>query len=156
MAPLLSRNGERIKKSRERVASKNKDRLDELMEKAGYVIYETNSTRLLDPTPNRIAICPNRVTLNYHNLFSEQEYPIPIENVIGARVEHGFMHSTLIIETFGYTKPEPLKYLRPKDATLARRYILALVECKKNNIDLSEYNLRELRRKLNRIGTVRH
>lgn len=156
MAPLLSRDNGRIKKLRGGFSSKNVDKLDELVEKAGYVIFEANSSRLFDPTPDRIAICPNRITLNYQNVFSEQEYPIPIENVIGARVEHGFMNSSLIVETFGYTKPEPLRFLRPKDATLARRYILALVECKKNNVDLSKYTLRELKRKLNRIGTVRH
>lgn len=40
------------------------------------------------------------------------------------------------------------------EARRARRYILALVECKKNAIDLSHYDISELKEKLNRIGKV--
>lgn len=135
--------------------SKSSDKLDELATRSSYVIFEAKTRKLFDLFPNVITICPNRITISYSVLFRKYEYPLPIENVTGARIARGFLYSTLLIETFGYEKPEPLRNMKTHDARLARRYILGLVECKKNNVDLSNHNLSELREKLNKIGMVR-
>jgi hypothetical protein len=133
-----------------------KSLLDNIAERSGYVIFEAKSKRFLDFTPNKITICPNRITIVYNNFFGKDEYPLPIENVIGARINRGFASSSLIIETFGYEKPEPFSHMSTRDARLARRYILALVECKKSDINLLDYGIEELRKKLSEIGTVRY
>ena len=56
----------------------------------------------------------------------------------------------------GRPKPAPIKYLKVSEARLARRYILALIECRKANIDLSNLNPDEVREQLKTIGTVQY
>lgn len=147
-------NKNKLHKSSEGFASEKK--LDKLIEYTSNLIFEAQTARALDPFPNKIAISPNRVTLTYKTLFSTYEYPLPIENVIGARISSGRVFSNLYIMTFGLTEPEPLKNMLNRDARLARRYILALVECKKNGVDLMDYGIMELRDKLKNLGAVRH
>jgi hypothetical protein len=67
-----------------------------------------------------------------------------------------FNKATLSIDTFGISKPDPIKNLRVDEARLARRYILALVECKKSKIDISGMELDELKAKLKNIGIVQY
>lgn len=130
------------------------EKLERLAQRAGWIIFELKSSTW--PSFSRVTICPNRVTVSTSGWFSKDEYPIPIENVTGARIfKGGPFFATLHIETFGFSKPEPINKVKVNDARLARRYILALVECKKAGIDLAHYDLPNLREKLNSIGTVR-
>lgn len=131
--------------------------IDELIKRANLIVYETTSKMpIILPYKNKITICPNRVTITYNTLLSMDEYPMPIESITGARVYRDFMYATLNIDTFGVQKPEPLRYLSVNDARLARRYILALIECKKANIQLPYSDINALREKLKSIGMVRY
>lgn len=133
---------------------KDVDELDVLIRRTGTVIYDVRNHLPLDPYPEKLTICPNRINLTVSNLFSKQEFPIPIENITGARLSRTMFFATLTIETFGYEKPPPIKYMKINEARMARRYILALVECKKNGINLNNYELSQLKEKLRRIGKV--
>jgi len=133
------------------------NKLEELVHRSGYVIFET-STRpsLFNVFSDKIIITPSRLTITKQGLFNKDEYPMAIENITNARMFSHFSRASITIETFGIPKPEPITNLRIEDARKLRRYILALVECKKAGIDLSNMNLEELRDKLLEIGTVRH
>lgn len=137
--------------------SKNENiKLNELEKRAQMVIFEAQSLRpLFSKYKDKITICLNRVTITKGSLFSGEEYPMSIENITGARVYRRMMFGTLEIDTFGVVKPDPITNMRINDARLARRYILALIECKKANIDLNSLDLSELRTKLKNIGMVR-
>lgn len=130
--------------------------LNNLAKLASQVIYETRSVwPPWNMSRNKITICGNRVTMTYSSLLNKYEYPMPVENLTGASVYRDFMFGTLYIDTFGIEKPDPFRYLRINDARLARRYILALIECKKANINLPLNNIDALREKLKDIGMVR-
>lgn len=132
-------------------------KLDELEKRAEMILFEARSLRpLFSKNKDRITICPNRVTITRGNWFSLEEYPMSIENITSARIYRYFMYAVLDIDTFGIAKPEPLKHMRLDDARLARRYILALIECKKAEIDLSGLGISELRDRLKDLGTVRY
>lgn len=135
--------------------SENKG-IDNLIKKANLIIFKTNSVfPILNSLKSKIAITLNRVTITYNGFLTRSEYPMPIENVTGARISQDFLFATLFIDTFGIEKPDPLRYLKITDARLARRYILALIECKKANIDLPLDDIRKLRETLKNIGMVR-
>lgn len=140
----------------ETIVAKKDDRLTQLVRSSQNVIFATQTKRPFDPLPDTLTICPNRITITYAGIFGSSEYPLPIENVTEARINTGLVFATLFIETFGLEKPKPLRYLPKEEARLARRYILALVECNRNKVDLSGYNLNELRKYLKQIGKVRH
>lgn len=129
--------------------------LDKLINKSSMVIFETKTGSAFGLFQTKLTICPNRITITNKGLFTKEEYPIPIESVIGARIYTHFFSASLYLETFGYEKPKPIRPLSIKDARLARRFILALIECKKNNVDINSYSLQELREKLKQIGIVR-
>lgn len=131
--------------------------LDDLEKKASTFIFEAQSKRpFLSRNRDRISIYLNRVTITKGDKYTGAEYPMSIENITGARIYKRFFYASLEIDTFGVVKPDFLDYLNPDEARLARRYILALIECKKTGIDLSGLPLDQLREKLKKIGMVRH
>ena len=130
-------------------------KLQDLAREARSVIFETKTVFPFDLFPNTLTICPNRVTITDHGFLYSNEYPIPIEVITGARLYKTLFFASLTIETFGYCKPPALKYLKTHHARLARRYILALIECHHQNINLSHYHPAELRLLLKEIGMVR-
>lgn len=132
------------------------DKLEELASRAGLIIFEVTTKPSLFSARTTLTICPNRVTISKKGMFSREEYPMAIENVTNARVFTHFRRASLEFETFGIPKPDVMKGLRVDDARLARRYILALIECKKNNIDLNYADAGSLRDRLKEIGMVRH
>ncbi len=138
------------------VGAKNDEggRLDSLAKEAETIIFEAKSTFPFDFTPNKITICTNRVTITAKKILSSEEYPLPIANITNARITESPLFATLIIETFGVQAPPPLRYLKKTKAHKARRYLLALIQCKKDSVDLSGYTLRELKEKLQKIGKV--
>ncbi len=136
------------------VAQKKSD-LDLMIEKSSKVIFKTTSVYPFDFFPSVITICPDKVTVTQRQFFLRQEYPLLIESITGARIGLGIFFATLYIDTFGVKDPPgPINFLRKNDARLARRYILALIECKKSNVDLAKYSIDELKEKLLMIGRV--
>jgi hypothetical protein len=130
--------------------------LDDLVRKSHCVIFQTHSIFPFDLYPNGVTICIDKVIFVYRGFGTRDEFPILIESITGARVTKTLFFSSLSIETFGFKiTPEPVKYLRHTDARLARRYILALIECKKANVDLNDYAIEEIQEKLKDIGMVR-
>lgn len=133
-----------------------KSPLDSLVTRSSQVIFEAEGLFPFEIFPDKITICPNRITITRRGIMTKYECPMLMESVTGARIFQNMFFATLYIETFGLKEtPEPLKYLRINEARLARRYILALIECKKANIDLSTHSITELRKKLLEIGRVR-
>jgi hypothetical protein len=134
----------------------NEIKLDELAFRSEFVIYEVSSKSSLFNPKITLTICPNRVAITKRSFFSREEYPMLIDSITNSRIFTHFGRATIYIDTFGIEKPEPLSNMKIDEARLARRYILALIECKKSNINLSNMNLYELRQKLKSIGTVRY
>jgi len=130
--------------------------LDNLVELSKQIIFEARSIFPFDLFPNIITICLDKIIINYKDLFGRDQYALLLENVVGARVTYSLFFASLHIETFGIKdSPTPISYLKSLDARLARRYILALIECKKANIDLTGYSIEDIRDKLKKLGKVR-
>jgi len=152
--PSLTVAGSSVKKRASKEETPKND-LDLLVEKSSKVIFRASSTY---PYwfPNVITICPDKITVTHKQFLMRTEYPLLLDSVTGSRIGTGWFFATLYIDTFGVKDPPPpINYLRKSDARQARRYILALIECKKSNLDLSKYPLDELREKLLKIGRVR-
>ena len=125
-----------------------------LSAESDFVIFQTKSAIPFNPFPSTVVVTPTRITITIPNLFTREEYPVPIDFIAGARVFHSLLFSSLMLETFRYDTPPPVRFLKHKDAALARRYILALVDCWRNNVDISQYPQEQLIEKLLAIGKV--
>lgn len=138
-------------------SDKDQHKLTELVHRSGLYIFEvTSQFPLISSFRDKLIISANRITLLKRGLFYIDEYPMPIESITDASIFTHLFYSALTIETFGIPKPTPIKYLKVNEARLARRYILALIECRKANIDLSNLNPNEVREQLKTIGTVQY
>ncbi len=131
------------------------DKLEALAKLSKEVLFEAKSVFPFELYPDKITISTNRITIIYSNPFSKDERPIPIEFINTAHVTRGIFFASLSIETFGVEKPNPINHLKIDDARKARRYILALVECKKNGVNFANYDIKEIKQKLLSIGKVR-
>lgn len=131
------------------------DKLEMLADLSHQVLFEAKSVYPYELWPDKITICLNRITITYKKPFSVDERPIPIEYLNTAHVTRGMFFASLSIETFGVEKPNPIHHLKIDDARTARRYILGLIECKKNGINFGDYEIGEIKQKLQEIGKVR-
>lgn len=131
------------------------DKLSVLADLSHQVLFEAKSVYPYELWPDKITICLNRITITYKKPFSVDERPIPIEYLNTAHVTKGLLFASLSIETFGVEKPNPIYHLRIDDARTARRYILGLIECKKNGVNFGDYKISEIKEKLQDIGKVK-
>lgn len=131
------------------------DKLSVLADLSHLVLFEAKSVYPYELWPDKITICLNRITITYKKPFSVDERPIPIEYLNTAHVTRGMFFASLSIETFGVEKPNPIHHLKIDEARTARRYILGLIECKKNGVNFGDYEINEIKQKLQDIGKVR-
>ncbi len=133
----------------------SEDKLFLLAQKSKQMVFETKSIFPFELFPDKLVICLNRINITYSKLWFRDERPIPFEYINTAHISRGLFFASLSIETFGVEKPPAINHLPIDEARVARRYILALVECKKNGIDFSGYSLGEIKDQLQTIGKVR-
>ncbi len=131
------------------------DKLSILADLSHQVLFEAKSVYPYELWPDKITICLNRITITYKKPFSVDERPIPIEYLNTAHVTRGMFFASLSIETFGVEKPNPIYHLKIDEARTARRYILGLIECKKNGVNFGEYEIEEIKERLQDLGKVR-
>ncbi len=131
------------------------DKLSALADLSHQVLFEAKSVYPYELWPDKITICLNRITITYKKPFSVDERPIPIEYLNTAHVTRGVFFASLSIETFGVEKPNPIRHLKIDEARTARRYILGLIECKKNGVNFGDYEIEEIKEKLQDLGKVR-
>lgn len=136
---------------------KEKHKLDQLVSKSNRVLMRVTAVFPFDFFPNTVVIDENKVDLVYRTFFfSQQVFSILTKNINFVTIEAGPIFATLIMEVKGFEQnPLPIRYLWKNDAIRARRMIMGLVACAHENINLSVFTLRELKRKVEEIGIAR-
>ncbi len=113
-------------------ARKEFKKLEKLVEKTNNVIYEISSTFPFQLFPDRIIIDENKVTLARKELFFKRTFPIMYDDIITVKVDRGILFAAIEFEIKRLEKsPRPINYLNPKEASTAKKYIMGLVEAKK-------------------------
>ena len=129
--------------------------LDSLVKTVKYQLHEAKGVFPFDFFPDSVIVDLNKVTIINRFLFSKNAYPVLIEDIKTVNDFHGILFSSLTFEVSGFeTNPAPVKWLWQKDAQKVRRYILAIKEARKRNIDLEALKHSEIKEKLEEIGKV--
>ena len=129
------------------------DELGKLIDKTNTAIYEISSVFPFRLFPDKIIIDGNKVTVVRKSLFFKRVFPIMYEDLITVKLNRSFLFAAIEFEIKRISKkPRPISYLRPKEATLAKKYIMGLVEAKSAKIDLSKLSTQQIREKLEEIG----
>jgi hypothetical protein len=84
---------------------------------------------------------------------SERNKPMPLDYLMSVTVTRGILFAAISFEITGFeTNPGDITHLWPSDAAKAKRYIMGLIEAKKENIDLSPVKPSEIRDHVEEIG----
>lgn len=129
------------------------DKLGKLIDKTNSIIYEISSFFPFQLFPDRVIIDENKVTIVRKELFFKRVYSIMFEDILTVRVNRGIIFAAIEfkVKRFGQNI-RPITYLLPKEATLAKKYILGLIEAKNAKIDMSKLNVFQIKDKLEEIG----
>lgn len=129
------------------------DKLGKLIDKTNSVIYEISSTFPFQLFPDKLIIDENKVTIVRKELFFKRVFPIMYEDLITVKVNRSFIFAAMEFEIKRISKrPRPVSFLNPREATLAKKYIMGLIEAKNAKIDLSKLSTPQIREKLEEIG----
>lgn len=128
-------------------------KLDKLAKETNNVIYQISSVFPFQIFPDKIIIDENKVTIVRKELFFKRTIPIMYKDVLNVKINRGILFAAMEIAVMrSHPGPRPILYLHPKEATLAKKYILGLMETKKANIDISKLTKEQVREKLEKIG----
>lgn len=130
------------------------ERFDQIAKRAQRTIFATQSVFPLDLFPDKLIIDENKVDISLGKFIGSREvYSIPLQNINGARSNSSIIFAGIGIEVEGYNlNPPEIRHLWKRDAITARRIINGLVTAIKQEIDLSQLDLKSLREKLIDIG----
>lgn len=131
-------------------------KLDSLVEQSRRVLFTTRTIFPFDFFPDIIQIDENKVDIIERIFFfSEQVFPIAITDIRNVTVTTDLLFASLTIEIRGYeTNPGQIKFLQKYAAAKIRRLIFGLMQCKKQDIDLTSIPVKELVPKLEQIGAA--
>jgi len=135
---------------------KKHKRLNELTEMTDNRLYKLSAIFPFDLFPNQIIIEQKQVIIIYKQFFyTAQDYHILISDILMPIIETSFFFATLKIELGmgGFQQnPPPVAHLNKNDAIKAKRIIVGLTICHKENIDLSGLSREQILKKIEEIG----
>lgn len=130
------------------------ERFDTLVSGCRRMLLRITGVFPFDFFPDEVIIDECKVSVVFHEFFmSEDIHSVNIDMIKDVDVEAGPFFAQLQIVPDGYP-PHPLivRYLRKKDAALARSVIQGLMVVRKNNVDLAKIDAPDLVDKLELLG----
>jgi len=137
-------------------SKKERDKLNHLVSKSETTLYEIKTVFPFTLFPDTVTIEEDKVVITYRRFFSSQTiFPILFENLLSTNIMTTIFFGTLVFEIEGFeTNPEPVRFLKKREAIQAHKIITGLTLSTKQGIDLSSFSKEEVLRKIKQIGTA--
>lgn len=134
-----------------------KEKLQSLIDKTHRVIFRAKTVFPFDFFPDEIIIDQNKIDIVINIFFSSSDtVTIPFKIVQTAHVSTDLFFGTLTLNLeFSKENPVAVRFLTRTDAIKAKRIINGLAICEKENIDLSKFDIEDIREKVEEIGKTR-
>lgn len=119
---------------------KNKDtqKLQAMASGTDEVLLEISSVFPFQLFPDTVILDKNKVSIVHRALLFKRIFPLLYTDIQTVRVNKSILFSALEFEVRGYDRnPRPVTHLDPLEAEKAERYILGLVNAKRERVDLS-------------------
>lgn len=138
-------------------SNSQENKLNALTYKTDTVIYRTQAVFPFDLFPDEIVIDLEKVSITFKQFFySEQIYPVLINDIEGVVQESSYFFSTLKVQVSRlFEEPLTIRYLKNQDAYRVKTIIMGLVTCYKEGIDTSKISHTDLLAKLEGIGATK-
>ncbi len=131
--------------------------LPDLSREASIVLYSICAVFPFDLFPDRIVIRLNHVDI-IHGIFfwSGANDRIQIIDIREVSVQYNPFFATLVLTPAGEpSSPLKIKFLWKNQAIRAKRILVGLLECHRQQIDFSKYSRREIIAYVEKIGRAR-
>ena len=123
----------------------DKQTVDDLVKKSNRYIISISSAFPWTIFPNTINVEEGRVTLVFRQFMSSQSRSVDIRDISNVFIESSLLFATIQIVSRTFIQNDiKIGYLNKEKAYQIRRVIEGLRIFANNNIDTSNYNLREL------------
>jgi hypothetical protein len=132
-----------------------KDAKEELKKLANQssIIYQLHSVFPFQLFPDRLIIERDKITVVHRTIAWKNVFPMIIDNINSVTVTRSIFFASLSFELTGYeTNPGSIEFLWPEDAAKAKRYIIGLINAKKQGIDVNKVPIEEMADDLEEIG----
>lgn len=140
---------------------KTAQQLENLVETADFVLFQTDSANPIDPFPNSIIIDTAKVSIIYRHFFAtERVHSVMIQDVSDVFIDTSPFFAKLSIVDKGFTENEvSIDWLGKENAIKARRVIQGLVVASQKGIDFGklrqELSAEEIVEKIEKLGKAR-
>lgn len=130
-------------------------KLEKLVSGTQKLIYEVKSVWPFQLFPDRLIIDESKVTVVRRGLFYKRVIPITFDKLGTVKVNRSFLFASLEFDAKLFTHgPSAVTHLYPKEANMAKKYIIGLMQAVQAGIDLSKLSVEEVREKIEQIGSV--
>lgn len=131
-------------------------KLDSLVEHASTPLFTITSVWPFDLFPNKIIIGENKVDFIYNDFFwTKHTFSALVKNINNVQISVGPFFASMTLEMIGYeANPGPVKFLPLRAAARARRIIMGLASCAKENIDLADVARDDVLSRVEKVGMV--
>lgn len=159
IAPSAYEKEKASKKGEDEEKKQEKKDLDDFVHDTTRNIFHLKSFFPFDFFPDELVVDSGKVTIvkNYF-YFSKQMRNISLDDIGDVMIETGPLFATLVIldKSAGNVVKEELKihYLDKSMAFEARKLIQGLIICRKEKVDLSGHTDKEIREKVEQIGST--
>lgn len=129
-------------------------KLDSLVERSQAPLFILTSVWPFDIFPNKVIIDENKVDFIYNDFFwTKHTFSVLVKNINNVQISLGPFFAAMTLEMIGYeANPDTVKFLPIKDTVRARRIIMGLAACAKEDIDLSGMAHEEVLMQVEKIG----
>lgn len=136
-------------------SEKNQSKLNDLLEKAGKILFEASAVWPFDFFPNKIIIDTHKMNIIFYEFFlSRRFHSISIKDISDIIVDTGPFFAVIKIVDAGFTENSiELRFFKKKDALKIRRLVQGLAIASKHEIDLSKVDTEALIEKIEELGS---
>ncbi len=119
------------------------------------IIYKARSAFPFQLFPDEVVVETDKITVIHRSLWFKTVSPIPLDNMMSVTITRGILFASMSFEITGFeTNPGDISHLWPSDAALAKRYILGLIQARKQQIDLTHVTPDDIREHVEEIGKL--
>lgn len=119
------------------------------------IIYKARSAFPFQLFPDEIVVETDKITVIHRSLWFKTVSPIPLDNMMSVSVTRGILFASMSFEITGFeTNPGDISHLWPSDAARAKRFIIGLIQARKQQIDLTHVTPDDIREHVEEIGKL--
>lgn len=129
-----------------------KEKLEKIAQQSK-IVFRARSAFPFQLFPDEVIVETDKITVVHRTLLFKKVHPVPLENMTSIAVTRGILFASVSFEITGFDEnPGNITHLWPETAAKIKRYVVGLIQARKQNVDLSLISADEIRDYVEDIG----